>query len=285
MNAKNRLITGVPRSGTTLCCHLLNQYSNTLALHEPLSPKDFNASKGREFACKKIEGFLAETRIAVAQQGVAVTRHRDGQVPDNIMAADGTSGNGTLRKAQISLGAIDVSARHLKPDFQLYVKHNALFTALLPELQHYFPVYAVLRNPLAVLISWNTVALPVNQGRLPAAEKYCGSLARLLNQEPRVLQRQLLILSWLFAQFKRFLPAEHLIFYEALVSDSDYLAQRLGLPLCSLSSHVSLKNSNAEKTCPDLTTIYNTLMAYQGGFWDFYTRSEVEALYQSIMSK
>jgi len=36
--AQDILITGLPRSGTTLTCHLLNKLPNSVALHEPLSP-------------------------------------------------------------------------------------------------------------------------------------------------------------------------------------------------------------------------------------------------------
>jgi broad-specificity NMP kinase len=33
-----KLITGIPRSGTTLCCKLLNQRADVVALHEPINP-------------------------------------------------------------------------------------------------------------------------------------------------------------------------------------------------------------------------------------------------------
>jgi hypothetical protein len=36
------LITGTPRSGTTLVCHLLNQLPDTVALNEPMQPRHFN---------------------------------------------------------------------------------------------------------------------------------------------------------------------------------------------------------------------------------------------------
>ena len=63
---------------------------------------------------------------------------------------------------------MEVRDRHLTPGFDLVVKHNALFTALLPDLLSAFPVYGIVRNPLAVLASWNAVNLPVKQGRIPA---------------------------------------------------------------------------------------------------------------------
>ena len=38
------LITGVPRSGTTLCCNLLNQCDNVVALHEPIDPQKLTST-------------------------------------------------------------------------------------------------------------------------------------------------------------------------------------------------------------------------------------------------
>jgi hypothetical protein len=41
LNQTNIVSTGLPRSGTTLTCHLLNKLPNTVALHEPIAPGQF----------------------------------------------------------------------------------------------------------------------------------------------------------------------------------------------------------------------------------------------------
>jgi hypothetical protein len=41
MRKKNVVLTGLPRGGTTLTCHLLNQLPDTVALHEPIPPGKF----------------------------------------------------------------------------------------------------------------------------------------------------------------------------------------------------------------------------------------------------
>ena len=50
------LLTGLPRAGTTLCCHILNSCKGVLALHEPLSPDDFSSEQPRETALGIIAG-------------------------------------------------------------------------------------------------------------------------------------------------------------------------------------------------------------------------------------
>lgn len=40
-NRANVVLTGLPRSGTTLACRLLNLLPDTVALHEPIAPGRF----------------------------------------------------------------------------------------------------------------------------------------------------------------------------------------------------------------------------------------------------
>jgi hypothetical protein len=53
-----------------------------------------------------------------------------------------------------------------------------MFTALLPALLRRFPTFAVVRNTLSVLTSWNSVDIPARQGRVPKAELYDPDLVR-----------------------------------------------------------------------------------------------------------
>ena len=89
----------------------------------------------------------------------------------------------------------------LSARFTLLIKHNALFAALLPRLTETFSCLALVRNPLSVLASWQTVDLPVHRGRIPAGEELDGDLHWALEREPEVLRRQLIVLDWFFGQF------------------------------------------------------------------------------------
>ena len=73
-----------------------------------------------------------------------------------------------LRRGLASRGLIE--ARGLPEAFTLVVKHNAAFAAGISVLAERFPTVAIVRHPLAVLASWQTVPHPVSQGRVPAGE-------------------------------------------------------------------------------------------------------------------
>jgi len=77
--------TGIPRSGTTLTCHLLNKVANTVALHEPLVWTDYPDLTDHEAVCDGVNRFFAETRRSLLTDGTAMTQHVEGEVPDNPM--------------------------------------------------------------------------------------------------------------------------------------------------------------------------------------------------------
>ncbi len=284
MDDKTYLLTGLPRSGTTLCCHILNTCPNTLALHEPLSPQDFDAAKGAQSAVQKISDFACQTRSTVHNDGLAISRQRDGKVPDNPVAQQ-VSDNG-LRANAVTLGAMDVSAQQLTPDFNLIVKHNALFTALLPELKQTYPMYAVIRNPLAVLASWNSVDLPVNRGRIPAGEKYSADLQRQLDAEPDRLARQLIILEWFFSRFATHVKPEKVLRYEHFVKTASVVPEVLGLSLANgnLNDASERQSRNSTYDVALMAELYQGLKGYGEAIWQFYSKDDIEQLYQEITS-
>ena len=75
---RNVLITGTPRSGTTLVCSLLNKLPDIVALHEPMNVFDF-VGRGGEETAKMIEKFCAESRKSLHEQGFAISMVRSWQ--------------------------------------------------------------------------------------------------------------------------------------------------------------------------------------------------------------
>ncbi len=84
MNENNVILTGIPRSGTTLVCYLLNQLPNTIALHEPYNPF-YAAAEGtpRSRLAEDIEQFFVTTRDSLLTTGTARSKHFKGKIPDN----------------------------------------------------------------------------------------------------------------------------------------------------------------------------------------------------------
>ena len=201
MSGRDLILTGVPRAGTTLCCDLLGRADDTVALVEPMPVQQLPLQHAA--AVDAVRAFFAASRCSVLQRGAAIGQQVDGKSVDNFF--DGERGAHGRRVRKVQLGEVRID-KPLAADFTLVIKHNAAFAALLPTLVQSFACLAVVRNPLAVLASWNSVDLPVAQGRLPAGERLEPALAEALDARPALLERQPLLLDWLFTRFSQCLP-------------------------------------------------------------------------------
>src|SRR5918998_1919242 len=81
---RNIVITGPGRSGTTLTCHLLNKLPETVALSEPIAPGRFaDRLPDHEAVCDGIEEYYCNMRKLALREGVVISKHVGGVVPDN----------------------------------------------------------------------------------------------------------------------------------------------------------------------------------------------------------
>jgi hypothetical protein len=189
---RNIVLTGPPRSGTTLACRLLNGLPGTVALHEPIRPRRFIGLDTEEAVLDSAERFFRGMRRSILTRKTAVSKHVGGEVPDNVYK--GTSSDGGPRPhAGKEKGEIPIT-RDLERDFYLVVKHPAMFTALLPVLVRRFPAYAIIRNPLSILASWTSVDHNVRDGHARAAERYDEELKRNLASTGDRTERLLAVL-------------------------------------------------------------------------------------------
>lgn len=273
------LLTGLPRAGTTLCCHILNAYPNVLALHEPLTPSDFDPTLGRNTAVTQIARFAQQSRVGAWVDGVVVSRQKNGKVPENPVAL--VAGHDGLRPMDVSLGQIDVRHQLLDEHFTLVIKHNALFTALLPELNHALPVYGIVRNPLAVLASWNQVDLPVNQGHVPAGEMFDPALKSQLAQIGDRLQRQLHILEWFCRQYADHL-AGRILRYEDFVINPHFVGDLLQLSSSFPVSHEQRSSRNTGYDLAQMERFYKSLRGFGDALPYFYPPAHLDELMDDI---
>lgn len=207
------LLTGIPRGGTSLCCRLAGDLPGVVALSEPLDRSVSGQADGSHSAASLIDEFVVRTRQRILDEGVAPSLHVGGRLDDAVVATDRQRG---LRRRRVQRGDVAVPGT-LRRDFTLVIKHNALFAALLPALAARYPCVAVVRNPVAVLASWQTVAMPVGRGRIPAGEQFDFGLASALRREPGTLRRQTIVLRWFFQQYRRCLPSGRVLRYEDVV--------------------------------------------------------------------
>ena len=74
------LLTGIPRSGTTLCCSLLNRLPDVLALVEPLDMSALRAAGANEDKMRFIARYADTVRADVQIKG---------QAPGQILTGEG----------------------------------------------------------------------------------------------------------------------------------------------------------------------------------------------------
>lgn len=265
-------LTGVPRGGTTLACHLLAGCDDTVALFEPMDVREL--AEDRLAALAKVEHYFDRCRTQALATGTAPSKQLDGRVPDNPFAP--RAGNAP-RRLQATPGEVTIGSP-LSDGFLLAIKHNAAFAALLPELAQRLPTRALVRHPLAVLASWNSVDLPVREGRIPAGERLDGALRCALDAEPDRLRRQLRVLDWFFARFAAALPAGHVLRYEDIVATSGRcLFDSVG----AVPRRVPVlreRNASGDYRLSDPASLADALLR-QGGEWErWYPRTTIVPL-------
>lgn len=219
------LITGVPRSGTTLVTAIVDGLEDALALSEPVS--EVSVLESASTPAQLVEGLLRE-RMAVRAAILRGEAILDRRAPDAapltdyfVRGRDGVVHAGHQRC---------VSRTGLSSGFLLATKHNALYASVLDALVQTgkFSVLALVRDPIRTILSWQGLPIPVAQGRLPAGEKFWTELRSATQADLPVLERQVAIIELLFARFLQLREHIALIRYEDLVRDPGCISRLLG---------------------------------------------------------
>lgn len=188
MTISTTLLTGIPRSGTTLSCNLLNNFSNVVALHEPIQPLTLPVKNALLHLNSRLISIREEIeRKHEVEVGNKGSLHFTNPVGEAVV-------NGVRQViAQRGLVKIEKPVNHT---FHLVVKQNAMFTALLSDIIEIYPMVSIVRNPVDVLLSWLTVDLPINRGRVPGGERFDTALREELDALPNRIDRQWFIYNW-----------------------------------------------------------------------------------------
>jgi hypothetical protein len=224
------ILTGVPRSGTTLAAAIIDQSPDSLCLSEPdwhvglmqeaANAQDFVARLSWELAAVRgtilAGGSVSDRRRA---DGVPLTNYFSDPLPDGRREPVFTIQN--------------VSRRGLSANFVLGVKHNALYSAVLPEIiaAARFRILVIIRDPVAVVMSWRSLDLPVSRGRLPAAERFWPELASVCHADFDLTEKQFRVYDLLLERFLQWARRIHVVRYEELITDPGRLLRAAGLPM------------------------------------------------------
>lgn len=283
MNDRNNIVlTGLPRGGTTLSCYLVGTVSNTVALNEPIRRGKFaHLLPDREAVADGVEQYFKRTRRKIASKGVAFSKHVGGALTDATFGEPNPEG---IRKPVLQKGEIVVN-KELTLDFLLVIKHPALFTALLPSLSERFPCYAVIRNPLAVLASRNSLGRDdAPTSRLPLVlQMYDEDLKQEVeSMTGDTIDARLYTLSWACERYKQYLPQDHIVRYEDIVASHGKALSAIVPAASGLDQPLENRNLNELYDRHEMLRVGEKLLESEGAYWHFYTKESVEDLLKGI---
>ncbi len=297
VGGRDVLITGIPRGGTTLTVQLLSGLSDCVAVDEPISLAEFvdgaerptnrlrsffrlrqpssAPSLDRERIANNVMQFCRQARESILTDGTVISKQVDGAVSGGkVSDAVGSDGK-RVRLAQRGSMRIDKS---LTSDFILYVKQNSRFVGILPELTARAPVFAVVRNPLAILASWNTVSFAVSRGHAGWPERLDSELKSELAARPDVLDRQLYLLDWFFRQIKQYLPPNQVIRYEDLVASNGTALSVVNPSASALQVELTSRNQASVYKSDLMGILGDRILSTDGSYWSFYESHDVKSL-------
>lgn len=265
------LLTGIPRSGTTLACRLLSEVQDVVALNEPMWPDQFTT---RLESIQAILETCNKLRASLLTKGIGIARTTSGNITDNAYSEtkDG-------RKRVVERGPIRFDKK-LNPDFKLILKHNAEFTLLLPELKESFEVFAIIRNPLALLGSWASVNVPVSRGKVAKSAKLLPEFHQQIEEIDGLLAKQLFIMDWYFSQYEDF-PEDHIIKYEDIIATKGgALSPIAGKDV--LDHSLEGRNTSSLYDAKFLVEASDALINSEGAYWSYYQKEDVIALLEEM---
>jgi hypothetical protein len=245
------IITGAPRSGTSLAAAIIDRAPGCLCLSEPESHVELmrNAISAEDFVAKIGQEFDTVRRSVLEGGSVLDRRCADGAPITNYFTNPGRDGQ---REAQYTIRPI--TRPGLPADFVLGVKHVALYAAVLAELVQAgrYRLIALVRDPVALLMSWRSLDLPISRGRLPAGERFWPELRSLGEAELELTEKQIRICDLLFGRFLRWAGRVAILRYEHLVADPAILLRAAGVTEIGSVPASALISNNAPLLADDV---------------------------------
>ena len=226
-----------------------------------------------------LERYFRRTRRMIRKEGAAISKNVGGKITDHAYGRE-RSGSG-LRTQSGGKGTEKgkvIIEKDLNRGFLLVVKQPALFSALLPVLAPRFPCFAIVRNPLSVLASWNSVDHNVREGHSRGAELYDEALRDDLASTDDRVSRQFLLLSWWYERFYTNLDRDRIIRYEDIVDTGGGALSAITPAAKALHEPLSSRNLNALYDQGEMRELGRTLLGREGAYWRFYDRESVEEL-------
>jgi len=164
-----------------------------------------------------------------------------------------------------------------------------MFTALLPTLATRFPSFAIIRNPLAIMLSTSTLQQPSNNKRRKsrsAKVTYDPQLGERLEENKKEgadkIGQRLLRFHHAFERYQQSLPEGHIIRYEDICSSRGKALKVIVPSAEGLDEPLENKNLNPLYPRDKVLRFGERLLESEGAYWNFYSREEVEEIMNGL---
>lgn len=242
--AKNIIVTGIPRSGTTLVCALLNGLENTICLREP----DAHVQWLRQVPSAKKYAAMIQDDFHCIREGIESGKPvfdrstKNGEPLTNYFPQRETVNE--RRSVSFEMRAVDTA--HLAKGFTLATKHNVEYTSVLPTLieSQQFSFLCPIRNPISTILSWNTLQTPVSTGTIPMAQYFWPEVNQALKNIDATLHRQVVVYDMFCKRFYELSDHINIIYYEDLLKDTGVLSGIVGR---KVKTQIEMKSRNKSK--------------------------------------
>jgi hypothetical protein len=197
--AKNLIVTGVPRAGTSLASALLDGLVDAVSINEPKWQHLWSREENeRSRYVERIAADFVRVRATLLAGGCVPVRVQPGGDAITNFFDDSPEG-----RKRLVIENAPMARPGLTSDFLLAMKHNAHYSCVLPELARLegFAVLAIVRDPRAILASWRSLDLPVSRGRIPAAEPFWPEVRAARVSTDKLLTVQARLVELFFARF------------------------------------------------------------------------------------
>lgn len=277
---KNAVLVSPARSGSTFVTRLLNQVDGVIALDEPFDRSDVDGKSKKDFVETVISAF-GQQRDLISSTGEAMSTRS--QTHKQIVGHYSKEAIDGIRPRQVTFGRITVDPG--ASDYQLIFKHTIPFTGVLEALSERVPTWVLVRNPLAILASWNTIDAAYREGRIqPYSAKLVDGLAEELDNIDDALDRQIHLLDWHFEKFIPLKKEGRIIHYEEIVETRGRALGVIEPAASKLDLDLKSRNDSELYRRLPLRRYADKLLKSDGALLEFYDREEIENFCSSVVS-
>lgn len=227
LKKNNLIVTGLPRSGTTLTTALLNQLSNSVCISEPGWQGGWleNSRNEHAFVERLANDYNAVRKKIIHGQPVRDKVSIDGLPLTNYYKRqDG-------KKSEKNFETQPITYNIDSHDFLLGMKHNAQYTSVLPFLanSNLFSFIYIIRHPIPTIMSWRSMGLALRVGKVPEGAHFWPELKQINNSQEEILKKQVMIYNLFCERYWELKDKGHILKYEDIVSDPSVLETITGL--------------------------------------------------------